>query len=152
MYAYVWPYRIMQSSHARFGEPDVSEAVSGEPDVSEAVSGEPDVSEAEESSFERQWLRHASAAEATAAAAREGLPLIRSAASATGFLNVQYERQGRAGYIGIVPNVSDQRSHVHILCATPEAAALAVARHMGKEAAHAAAARSASTSHPTWKR
>ena len=113
------------------------------PSSSLSPAVEPGASEVEESSVERQWLRHATAAEAEAAAAREGLPLIRSAANATGFLNVQYERKGRAGYIGIVPNVSDQRSHVHILCATPEAAALAVARHMGKEAAHAAAARSA---------
>ena len=55
--------------------------MAGAPSLSPAV--EPGASEVEESSVERQWLRHATAAEAEAAAAREGLPLIRSAASAT---------------------------------------------------------------------
>ena len=80
------------------------------PSSSLSPAVEPGASEVEESIVERQWFRHATAAEAEAAAAREGLPLIRSAASATGFLNVQYERQGRAGYIGRLVNVSDQRS------------------------------------------
>ena len=87
------------------------------------------------------WLRHATAAEATAAAAREGLPLIRSTASVTGYLNVFARSEaGRSGYFA-VSSTSDGRGRTHMACDTPEAGAYAVARHMGKEAAHVAAAR-----------
>jgi len=86
-------------------------------------------------------LRHATAAEATEAAATEGLPLIRSTASATGFLNVFADTRISA-YIANLSSASDGLGvRTQMVCGTPEAAAYAVARHMGKEAALVAAAR-----------
>ena len=73
--------------------------------------------------------------EAVAAALEEGLPLVRSAASSAGYLNVGFhEPSGK--YIARVNRCSSDVCRIS--CATPEAAALMVAREMGKEAAHAA--------------